>query len=326
MNFHLPLSSFSSHIQGVSRLAQLSSQTATKAPMIFLSSIASVQNYKSPYAHDNDTSTAKTADVQGCTSVPEFTIATPDACAPTGYAHGKFAAHQVLEYAAAEWDTQSAVIRIGQIAGPVEDHTIPPGELRRQDGPPQNSADPKQEMDNHTPVRASWPQHEWFPILVSAARHLGALPESLGAFDRVDWVPVEHVAETVCDIAEAQTRLQHPARVEYYHVTNPRPVMWQTLLPAFHDTLPVVPLEDWVERLRKKVIAVEGDDTVGRDHLSGLGPAIGLFEFYESMLVGRMPMLELGKSMEVSKALRDVPGVSVEWMEMWLEQMMGGSG
>ena len=102
VDFNLSLTSFDPLIRGVTNLAQFSSQTKANEPVIFISSSASVQNWKSPKGEP----------------VPERSLTDLSLCR-SGYGQSKSAASLVLEYAARTWNASSSAIRIGQISGPV---------------------------------------------------------------------------------------------------------------------------------------------------------------------------------------------------------------
>ncbi|KAL8418574.1 hypothetical protein RB594_001971 [Gaeumannomyces avenae] len=121
----------------------------------------------------------------------------------------------VLDEGRARGGVPSAVVRVGQIAGP-------------RSG------------------RGEWTRREWLPTLVRSSLHLDLLPSDLGggvAAD-IDWVPVEDVAALVLEVAGVLPRREGWAAGEgeddvegYYHGINPTAAKWALLaqgIRGFH--------------------------------------------------------------------------------------------
>ncbi|KAK3933695.1 hypothetical protein QBC46DRAFT_414566 [Diplogelasinospora grovesii] len=72
----------------------------------------------------------------------------------------KYVAERMVEVYVRSTGLPAAVMRVGQIAGPVHGGGV-------------------------------WPPREWFPTLLRASQHIGALPSKLGRHNDIDWIPVD---------------------------------------------------------------------------------------------------------------------------------------
>ncbi|KAJ5107679.1 hypothetical protein N7456_004354 [Penicillium angulare] len=99
VNFNLSVESFAPSIHGVRSLAEFSFQAIKRVPIIFMSSIGSVDRWAGPDL------------------VPE-TLQTDLSLASTGYGQSKFIGDLILQQASEKLNVPSAVIRVGQISGP----------------------------------------------------------------------------------------------------------------------------------------------------------------------------------------------------------------
>lgn len=86
-----------------------------------------------------------------------------------GYGQSKFIAERLLDAASNEAGIPTTVIRVGQIAGP-------------------------------TTAAGEWPKKEWIPSLIASSKCLGAIPDSLGTGDDVDWVPVDILGKGIVEM------------------------------------------------------------------------------------------------------------------------------
>ncbi|KAJ5612047.1 hypothetical protein N7510_005241 [Penicillium lagena] len=99
VNFNLSVESFAPSIYGVRNLAEFSFCASKHLPIIFISSIGSVDRWAGPGP------------------VPE-SILTDLSLASTGYGQSKFVGDLILQQAKEKLDVPTAVIRVGQISGP----------------------------------------------------------------------------------------------------------------------------------------------------------------------------------------------------------------
>ena len=104
MDFNLNLESFEAHIAGVRDLIELSNQSPKRPPILFTSSISTLDNWAIKHPDEK---------------VPEsafFDFSIPSAM---GYGESKYVAEQLLEKARKSSGVSAAICRVGQLAGPV---------------------------------------------------------------------------------------------------------------------------------------------------------------------------------------------------------------
>ncbi|KAK4212615.1 hypothetical protein QBC37DRAFT_424658 [Rhypophila decipiens] len=99
VNFNMPVESFEPHIHGVRNLADFSNKAAKRVPIIFISSIASVDKWHENYP------------------VPEKRLDRLDISAG-GYGRSKLVSCLVLNKASEVSGVPTEIIRVGQIGGP----------------------------------------------------------------------------------------------------------------------------------------------------------------------------------------------------------------
>lgn len=99
VNFNMPVESFEPHIRGVRNLADFSCRAAKRVPIVFISSIATVDAWKKPEP------------------VPERPLHNLD-ISTGGYGRSKLVSSLILEKAAEVSGVPVEIIRVGQIAGP----------------------------------------------------------------------------------------------------------------------------------------------------------------------------------------------------------------
>lgn len=104
MDFNLNLESFEAHIAGVRDLIDLSNQSPKRPPILFTSSISTLDYWAIKHPDEK---------------VPEsafFDFSVPSAM---GYGESKYVAEQLLEKARKISRVSAAICRVGQLAGPV---------------------------------------------------------------------------------------------------------------------------------------------------------------------------------------------------------------
>ena len=107
--------------------------------------------------------------------VPECIIDDYSAALPVGYAQSKHIAERLLGTTSSIAGVPATVVRVGQVAGPINGDS---------DG-------------------GCWNKREWLPSLVASSRHLGKIPASLGANDKIDWIPVDVLSEVLVELMGA---------------------------------------------------------------------------------------------------------------------------
>lgn len=104
VDFNLNLESFEPHIAGVRDLINLSNQSLKSPPILFTSSISTLDNWTIKHPQDK---------------VPESAFYDFSVPSAMGYGESKYVAEQLLEKARERSNVSSAICRVGQLAGPV---------------------------------------------------------------------------------------------------------------------------------------------------------------------------------------------------------------
>ncbi|KAH7310718.1 hypothetical protein B0I35DRAFT_78217 [Stachybotrys elegans] len=294
VNWLMDVHSFEPQLIGMMNLLEFMASSKNSARLLFVSSIAAG---------------APVLDPSGSPKwIPETVMRSDEAprrLNNQGYAHAKYICERVLEvYSNASLSaTNISILRIDQICGST-DSTSP----------------------------AIWNPAEWLPSLViSSARHVGAVPKSLGSImgDAVNWVPVDELAKIISNIfATSATDPSHLRAVALagrglvvYNITNPHPTLWSDLLPAIDRIVSHrITLQEWIA----KVEAADGGD----DHLRTLhkNPALKLIDFYKQGLVRegvqgdcQVPMMDTGNMLRASEVARSLKPISVSHMSRWIK-------
>jgi nucleoside-diphosphate-sugar epimerase len=279
VDFNLTLPSFTPHLAGTLNLITLSSSSAFFPPIFFTSSIGTLGNWDS---------------IHPGSVVPEKPLADPRIPLSQGYGESKWIAERLSHFAQEKSGVSSAVLRVGQIAGPVG---IEGGE--------------------------KW---EWLPSIVASSGCLGLIPADLAGKDGIAWIPVDILARIIWDLVEGDCTngKAEEAWTKYYHLTNPHESRWKDLVPAILEhfsrkndqkSFRAVTFAKWVESLGKS--ANEKDVDVEKT------PAIKLLDFYHGMSDGSGEIgmrLETKDTQIASQTMRGLRGVGKEWMELWLDQ------
>lgn len=291
VDFNQPLESFApTHIAGVRGLIDFSALSTRSALIYFLSTISSVQNWQP------DPQLAK-LNIDSSQKVPERIFGDWSVSQNMGYAESKHVSERLLDEAAKLGNERIVICRIGQIAGPV---------LRQENG--------------------MWAQQEWLPSLITSSAFLGKLPTDLGTMDRVDWIPVDLLAQIIVDLSLGSVSDHDGAAggsARIHHLVNPRATTWNELMPTVLKHLRLrshpepVPFSEWVVSLKKS--AENGFKHVDRN------PAIKLLDFFTLLekKVGNDRsgvVLDTQNTAQKSAQLRALPKVSCEWMELWMRQ------
>jgi len=227
--------------------------------------------------------------------VPEKPIHDLSVAGTQGYSLSKLMAEMVLEQAVKVSGVDASICRVGQIAGPVT-----------------------------TGEKGEWSKQEWFPTIVESSKYLKMLPANLGTLDRIEWVPVDLLAEIVVELAGVGAK--KPAHEELaedelkvYHAVNPKLGYWQVIAPTILKKMPEgtksVPWNEWVKALKD----------AGRTATARELPGLKLLEFYEGLIMPEdvkiTPFnLETGITTRKSETMRRLPPVSTDWVDLWLKQ------
>ena len=218
-------------------------------------------------------------------TLTEFTLC------KSGYGQSKLAAELILEHAARRWGVSSSVVRIGQIAG-------------------------SSEHDD----QGVWPKQEWLPSLIASSLHLGQIPKTLGPGNLIDWLPIDVVAASICDIVKSKAESTPPFIVSYYHIVNPAATKWQDLLPditaSFQADIQPVPLHSWCRKL---------EASRGETGNTAVNPAIKILSFFQDLAEDssanrEWPRLDTTYAMRVSPRLAQTGPIRSSWLLHWLQQ------
>ncbi|KAK8064619.1 nonribosomal peptide synthetase [Apiospora phragmitis] len=208
-----------------------------------------------------------------------------------GYGASKMVASLVLEDASKAGDFPTAVVRVAQVGGPERDAGV-------------------------------WNRHEWLPSIVASSLYLRALPSDLGgSVDRVDWAPVERIANLILEVDGITQHVDPDTISGYYHGSNPSTTTWATLSRAVLDfygpeRLPeTVKFSEWIRRL-------EGTQNEGTTNLAR-NPGVKLLDAYRGMARGGVASTVLGTTRTVgqSPTMRQseavTPGLMKQWCKHW---------
>jgi thioester reductase-like protein len=105
VNFNLSLSSFTPHALGTLSLINLSTSSPNSPRIFFTSSIGTLGNWSLKH---------------GTEQVPETALDDPSIPLAQGYSESKRITKRLLDAAGKKSGVSSAVLRVGQIAGPAE--------------------------------------------------------------------------------------------------------------------------------------------------------------------------------------------------------------
>lgn len=256
VNFTIPLHAFLPSITSVRNLVDFAAASELRPHIAFVTTIGTISQAASP--------------------VPE--AAQPPSAASLGYGQSKVVSSSVLDQAR-ERGLRAAVIRVGQIAGPLG--------------------------------RGVWNQREWFPTLLKSSAGMGLLPSELGGLGaRVDWLPVEAVAQVV-------TRISRKDAEGYFHAVNPNATAWSALLPSveawFQGRCKTVSLSAWNAELERR----SGEATTAAEVEAV--PGVKLLEFYQGMAEADVKVLETQRTQEVVEGLGAWGVVQGAWLTHWLQ-------
>lgn len=314
VDFNRSLSSFATpHISFVRQLIDLSTRNA--AHIFFVSSVSTVMAWNANHAGP----------------VPEAIIEDFSVPEAMGYAESKHVAERLLDTANRVAGIPCTVVRVGQVAGPID------------------------------PKHGTWNRREWLPSLIPSSKFLGKIPGDLGAMNMIDWIPVDVLGKVLVEllvadrdadkaplpsnpnaripdespspVASHSNTTDKVAATRVYHVLNPHPVPWPSLLPTVLDSLKpsapnleTVPFSAWVSALSEHAptaTTMDDDDPTSLDR----NPALKLLAFYQSAQksgggdgqVSSFEGFEMTRTVQRSEGLRELGSVREEWMRGWME-------
>ncbi|RYP10073.1 hypothetical protein DL765_008227 [Monosporascus sp. GIB2] len=179
------------------------------------------------------------------TTVPEAPVPDASAALNTGYAQSKLATERILAHASRTSGVHVSIIRVCQVGGPTS-------------GCP-----------------GTWADQPWISAMLRTAKTLKSIPSGVAP---IDWVPVDTAAAMLHNL------VLEPAHgaLQVYNIYPARPRPWEHLVDVFrerHDIAEVIPLPQWVKKLRDVVDPTPED--VDRmpalkllDHYGALGDGV----------------------------------------------------
>jgi thioester reductase-like protein/aryl carrier-like protein len=206
---------------------------------------------------------------QASKTIPAKVVDSADVAAEAGgYGHSKQLGELLLNHASQRLPLSVSFSRVGQIAGAVS-------------------------------KKGLWNPAEWFPSIVLSSRYIGAIPETLGGMDRVDWMPIDSLSRTIVELVQNSAGKQSSAdgdangqgagesdhaddgangthrrgRIDVFHPHNPTTRSWADLRPVVMQALQsqtagrnfeVVPFKAWLGRVKGAMdTALEQSSSVG---------------------------------------------------------------
>jgi hypothetical protein len=148
------------------------------------------------------------------------------------------------------------------------------------------------------------------------------VPSTLSSLDRVNWIPVNHVAKIVIELAGLcgkQDVVAPCPSMSIFHGVNPFVRSWSSLVHIVASSLgsdiAVVPWMEWLS-------ALEASE---RGPYSEKNPGIKLLDFYKNVdkagtLNLQLPVLETKITQVKSDTLRTLGPVKEDWMSQWMKQ------
>ncbi len=287
VNFNRHFTSFEPQIKGIKNLIEFASQSYHEAVLFFVSSISVATNWGAlPGAR---------------ASVPEI-ILKDWRLAGMGYGQSKLVSERILDEASKRRGVNTAICRVGQIAGPVRHGT-----------------------------QGAWPKQEWLPSMIASSKRLGKIPRTLGLADEIDWIPVDVFASIIMELLPIKSNPKGAARktggneAVVHHVANPNIVTWKALLPMvcqyFSDDVVVVDFVEWCEALRNSF------DSGAEKKDGDVNPAVRLWDYFDNLRDKtvrypkvRAATLDATQTVRRSPTLADLEAVSSDWMQLWLSQ------
>jgi thioester reductase-like protein len=253
------------HIAGVRHLVDLAASSHQDMRIVFISSIGAVGG--------TDPTIVK--------SIPEEVVGPKISPVPNGYSRSKYVSEKILQEAFATSKVKSAIVRVGQIAGPTED------------------------------AEGTWSTTDWFPRMMASAKITRSVPDSLGMSNIVDWIPINIVSQVMVNIMEETKRTD--VGINVFHINNPHTIPWTEVAPGLARSMGkdvrLVGLKEWIEELR---IAIQ-------EKGNGVLPVEVLLPWLEGVSEGgEMASLVVDKTVALSPALASPGRVQLEWVERWM--------
>ncbi|KAI1878244.1 uncharacterized protein JN550_000426 [Neoarthrinium moseri] len=232
---------------------------------------------------------------------PETILTSFDTPHASGYTRSKYLSELLCDAASNQLRIPTSIVRVGQVAGSVKYPGI-------------------------------WNPKEWFPSLVISSVHLGCLPENLGTFSNIDWVPSDMLSDVLVDLAvRPAENLAEIVGTKVFNLRNPYVLAWDKLIPTVQDViqthleskLDVVAPSLWLDRLQKASEKDSQDPAVSVT----VNPAIRLLSFYrDGLWADRVEMkpMSVEHTLAASSTLRSLTAVQPDWIRKWIQEWLLG--
>ena len=179
--------------------------------------------------------------------MPEVPIFDSSLAADMGYAESKNVAEQILNIAHSHSGLPRSILRMGNIAGPVQ------------------------------LGHGSWNEREWFPSLLKTSKAVSKLPDHIPA---VDYIPVDLLSKIILEIVLRSLSIDTH---DVCNLVNPHQTKWTELLEpiqkAMGDNCKVVSVAEWI-----KTVEGEGHDNEDLNVMSKK-PTLKVLEFTKAALL-----------------------------------------
>ncbi|KAJ6032231.1 NRPS-like enzyme [Penicillium herquei] len=225
-------------------------------------------------------------------TTPETLVTTTNP-GPNGYGNSKYIAEHLLGHAAQQ-GIPCSFARVGQVAGSIQ-----------------------------TP--GLWSKSEWLPTMIMSSIYLGALPDSLSSMDRIDWLPIDRLAEVIIDLG---LRNDSESALNVYHLLNVNAEPWDRVKRFFIDavegsfgkSLKTIPLQEWVRQVRQDSTDQVLSETEIQEHLQK-NPALKLMDFFEAIQTSAPAnILDTKATARSCERLRKVDAVKEDWIQKWVQE------
>jgi thioester reductase-like protein len=220
--------------------------------------------------------------------VPEAVMDDYDAPEQMGYGESKFISEHLIKKYAAVSGVNAAIFRTGQIAGSLSGKGI-------------------------------WNKQEWFPSLMTSSKHLGAIPETLGSMEVVDWIPADLLASIMLELTEevVHKSSQEEGTTSVYNLVNPKASTWSALCSPVQQLSGIpraVRLKEWVRLL-------EDSSKERNGAIIETNPAVKLLDFFRILSQKEIPSLSpyaVDSLIGHSRTAANLEAVKPEWIQLWM--------
>ncbi|OAT01333.1 ochratoxin A non-ribosomal peptide synthetase, variant [Blastomyces dermatitidis ER-3] len=220
--------------------------------------------------------------------VPEEIYEDADVVMRTGYGESKHVGERICAFASSYCGVPTTIHRVGQIGGP-------------------------------TTEKGVWNKQEWFPSLVATSKTIKQLPLSLGTI-AVDWIPVDTISRVILDILRSRRKTEEEVRCAAFHLVNPSPAPWDSLIPAIKKHFPVeiVDPQKWIASLEAIANPTQADL---QDK-----PALKILDFFRGAFIGQVegsgkpPVLDTQRTQEASVTMQRLKPIDQDILNTWMLQ------